>query len=60
MYSLYGRHPKHFKFKRKYQQIQPVFPDYLSISYDCSTRNLDEYFHFYSIASEKFKMKGNI
>ena len=51
VYSLYG-HPKYFKFKRKY-----VFPDHLSVSYDYGARNLDEYFHFYSIAGQKFKMK---
>ena len=54
MYSLYG-HPRYFKFKWKYQQ--PVFPDHFSVSYDYGARNLDEYFHFYSIAGQKFKMK---
>ena len=45
MYSLYG-HPKYLKFKPKYQQVGPVFPDYLSVSYDdYGARNLDEYFH---------------
>ena len=56
MYSLYG-HPKYFNFKQKYQQIRPVFSDHLSVSHDYRARNLDEYFHFYSIDSEKFKMK---
>ena len=56
MYFLYG-YAKYFKFKQKYQQIPPVFPDYLSVSYDYGARNLDEYFHFYSIAGQKFKMK---
>ena len=35
----------YIKFKPKYQQIGPVFPDYLSVSYDYGARNLDEYFH---------------
>ena len=35
----------------------PVFLEYLSVSYDYGVRNLDEYFHFYSIAGQKFKMK---
>ena len=52
MYSLYG-HPRYFKFKQKYQQMGPVFPDYLSGSYNYGARNLDEYFHFYSIAGPK-------
>ena len=56
MYFLYG-YAKYFNFKQKYQQIRPVFPDYLSVSYEYVARNLDEYFHFYSIASQKFKMK---
>ena len=57
MYVLYG-YSKLFKFKQQYQQIRPVFPDHLSVSYDCGVRNLvDEYFHFYSIAGQKFKMK---
>ena len=56
MYFLYS-YPKHFKFKQKYQQIRPVFPDDLPVSYDYGARNLDEYFHFYSIAGQKFKMK---
>ena len=47
----------YFKFKQKYQQIWPVFPDHLSVSYDCGARNLDEYFQFYGIASQKFKIK---
>ena len=34
-----------------------MFPDHLSVSYDYGARNLDEYFHFYSIAGQKFKMK---
>ena len=34
-----------------------MFPDYLSVSYDYGSRNLDEDFHFYSIAGPKFKMK---
>ena len=33
MYALYG-HPKYFKFKGKYQPYGPLFPDYLSVSYD--------------------------
>ena len=58
MYSLYS-HAKYFKFKQKYQQIQPVFPDHLSVSYDYGARNLDEYFQFYiiSIAGQNFKIK---
>ena len=28
-----------------------------SVSYDYGARNLDEYFHFYSIAGQMFKMK---
>ena len=58
VYSLYG-HPKYFKFKRKYQQIRPVFPDHLSVSYDYGARNLDEYFHFYSMLAKgsKFRRK---
>ena len=53
VYSLYG-HPKYFKFKRKY-----VFPDHLSVSYDYGARNLDEYFHFYSMLAKgsKFRRK---
>ena len=34
-----------------------TFPDHLSVSYDYGIRNFDEYFHFYSIAGQKFKMK---
>ena len=34
-----------------------VSRDHLSVSHDYGTRNLDEYFHFYSIAGQKFKMK---
>ena len=34
-----------------------MFPDYVSVSYDYGSRNLDEYFHFYSIAGQKLKMK---
>ena len=57
MYSLYG-HPRYFKFKRKYQQIGPVFPDYLSVSDDYGAWNLDEYFHFYTLLlAQKFNMK---
>ena len=56
MYSLYG-HPKYFTFKPKYQQIGPVFPDYLSVSYDYGAKNLDEYFHLLAIKIQKFKMK---
>ena len=56
MYSLY-RHPKYLKFKQKYQHIQPVFSDHLSVSYVYGARNLDKYFPFYSIAGQKFKMK---
>ena len=44
-------------FKPKYQQIGPVFLDYLSLSYDYDASNLDEYFHFYSIVGQNFKMK---
>ena len=56
MYFPYS-YAKYFKFKRKYQQIQSVFPDCLFVSYDYDARNVDEYFHFYRIANEKFKMK---
>ena len=56
MYFLYD-YPKYSRFKRKYQQIQPVCPDYLSVSCDYGTRNLDKYFHFYRYAGQKFKMK---
>ena len=56
IYSLYG-HREYFKFKRKYQEIRLVFPDLLPVSYDNGARNLDEYFHFYSTAGQKFKMK---
>ena len=56
MYLLYV-YLKYFKFKQKYQQIRPVFPDYLFVSYDYGARNFDEYFHFYSIAGQNFKMK---
>ena len=38
MYSLCG-HPRYFKFKQKYQQYGPVFPNYLSISYDYDKRH---------------------
>ena len=44
-------------FKKKYQQMRSVFPDYLSVSYNYGASNLDKYFHFYSIAGQKFKMK---
>ena len=37
--------------------VRPVFPDHFSVSYDYGARNLDEYFHFYSIAGQMFKMK---
>ena len=56
VYSLYG-HPKYFKFKRKYQQIRPMFPDHLSVSYDYGARNLDEYFHFYSMLAKSSKCR---
>ena len=56
MNSVYS-HPKSFKFKRKYQQMRQAFPDRLSFSYNYGAWNLDEYFHFYSIACQKFKMK---
>ena len=56
MYS-HGRHPKYFKFKQKYKQIRPVFLDHLSVCHIYGARNLGEYFHFYSIADQKFKMK---
>ena len=35
-------------------------PDHLSGSYDYGARNLDEYFHFYSIAGQKLKMQKEI
>ena len=35
--------------------MRPVFPVYLYASYDYGARNIDEYFHFYSIAGQKFK-----
>ena len=56
MYSLYG-HSKYFKFKRNYQQIRQLLPDHLSVSHYYGARNLDEYFDFYSIAGQKFKIK---
>ena len=56
MYFLYG-YNKYFKFKPKYQKIRPVFLDDLFVCYDYGTRDLDEYFHFYSIAGQKVKMK---
>ena len=56
MYFLYN-YPKYFMFKKKYQQMRSVFPDYLSVSYNYGASNLDKYFHFYSIAGQKFKMK---
>ena len=56
MYFLHG-YPKCFKFKQKCQQIRSVFPGYLSASYGYGARNLDEFFHFYSMAGQKFKMK---
>ena len=40
--------------------MRPVFPVYLYASYDYGARNIDEYFHFYSIAGQKFKMEINI
>ena len=58
-YSLYGQ-PRYFKFKQKYKQIQPMFPDYLSVSYDYGDKNLDKYFPFYSNAGSKVQNKGNI
>ena len=62
MYISLRSHPptKYYVFQvheKKYQQMWPVFPDHLSVSYDYGARNLDEYFHFYSIADQKFKMK---
>ena len=60
MYSLYN-HPKYFKFKRRYQQIRPAFPDHLSVSYQYDARNLDKYFHFYNMLDgQKFKMEKEI
>ena len=59
MYSLCS-HPRYFKFKQKYQQVRPVFPDYLFVSYDYGARNLDEYFDFYSIAGPEVYNEGNI
>ena len=56
MYSMYN-HPKYFEFKRKYQQMRTVFPDHLSVSYDYSARNLDEYFHFYSMLAKSSKYR---
>ena len=57
MYSLTSN-PKYFRFKQKYYQTRPVFPDHLSVSHDQDSRNLDEYFfHFYSFAAQKIKMK---
>ena len=55
MYFLYS-HPKYSKFKQKYQEMRPVFPNYLSVSYDYGGRNLDEYFRFYSVTDQKFKI----
>ena len=37
--------------------VRPVFPDHFSVSYDYGASNLDDYFHFYSIAGQEFKMK---
>ena len=37
--------------------MRPAFPDRLTFSYNYGARNFDEYFHFYSIACQKFKMK---
>ena len=37
-----------------------VFPDYLSVSFDYSARNLDKYFHFYNIAGLIVQNEGNI
>ena len=34
-----------------------VFPVYLYASYDYGARNIDEYFHVYSIAGQKLKME---
>ena len=59
LYSLYG-HPKYSKLKRKYQKIRLEFPDYLSVSYDYDSRNVDEYVHFYGTAGQNVKNEGNI
>ena len=57
MYSVY-ENPRYFKFKWKYQQYKrTMFQGYFSISYVYGARNLDEYFHFYGIAGQKYKMK---
>ena len=41
----------------KYINKYDLFPNHLSVPHDYGARNLDEYFHFYSIADQKFKMK---
>ena len=53
-------HPKYYVFQVQAKistNMTPVFPDHLSVSYDCDARNLDEYFQFYGIASQKLKIK---
>ena len=51
---------KCFKFKRKYQQIQPAVPNHHPVSYDYGARDLVDYFHFYSIVGQKFKMQKEL
>ena len=46
-----------FQVQEKISTNTTAFPDHLSVSYDYGARNLDEYFHFYSIAGQNFKMK---
>ena len=50
---------KYFKILLKLQisQVQAKILTNLSVSYDYGARNFDEYFHFYGIAGQKFKMK---
>ena len=40
--------------------IYHLFPDHLSDSYDYGGRKFDEYFLFYSIVDQKFKMQKEI
>ena len=49
-----------FQVQAKYQQIWPAVPNHPPVSYDYGARDLDDYFHFYSIAGQKFKMQKEL
>ena len=52
--------PEIFQVQAKVSTIRPVFPDYLSVTYDCGARNLDEYFHFLKYCWSEVQNEGNI